>query len=84
VTVTIDLSPEEEAALRTKAQSQGVSVDQFLRSVLQQVTAESRNKTAGSGSSLGLLAKYGPAPSAGEIDENRAEMFANFPRADLP
>jgi hypothetical protein len=31
----------------------------------------------------GLLAKYGPAPSAEEIDENRAEMFANFPRADF-
>ena len=31
----------------------------------------------------GLLAKYGPAPSAEEIDRNRAEMFANFPRSDL-
>lgn len=28
----------------------------------------------------GLLAKYGLAPSAEEIDENRAEMFANFSR----
>jgi len=58
VTVTIDLSPEEEAALRTKAQSQGVSVDQFLRSVLQQVTAESRNKTAGSGSLLAQPSQF--------------------------
>ena len=31
----------------------------------------------------GLLAKYGPAPSAEEIDQNRAEMFANFPRSDF-
>jgi len=31
----------------------------------------------------GLLAKYGPAPSAEEIDQNRGEMFANFPRSDL-
>jgi hypothetical protein len=31
----------------------------------------------------GLLAKYGPAPSADEIDQNRAEMFANFPRTDF-
>jgi hypothetical protein len=31
----------------------------------------------------GLLAKYGPAPSAEEIDQNRGEMFANFPRSDF-
>ena len=26
----------------------------------------------------GMLAKYGDAPSAEEIDENRTEMFRNF------
>jgi hypothetical protein len=26
----------------------------------------------------GMLAKYGPAPSAEEIDENRRDMFRNF------
>jgi hypothetical protein len=31
-------------------------------------------------SARGILAKYGPAPSAEEIDQNRAEMFANFAR----
>jgi hypothetical protein len=31
----------------------------------------------------GLLAKYGPAPSAHEIDQNRAEVFVNFPRTDF-
>ncbi len=31
----------------------------------------------------GLLAKYGPAPSAEVIDQNRAEMLANFPNADF-
>jgi hypothetical protein len=30
----------------------------------------------------GLLAKYGPAPTSPEIDENRAEMLKNFPRED--
>jgi hypothetical protein len=29
-------------------------------------------------SARGILAKYGPAPSAEEIDQNRAEMFSNF------
>ena len=31
----------------------------------------------------GLLEKYGPAPSAEEIDEARREMWANFPRDDI-
>ncbi|MBI3698293.1 MAG: hypothetical protein HY238_26080 [Acidobacteria bacterium] len=35
-----------------------------------------------SGSLLGLLAKYGPAPSAEEIDRNRSEMFGSFGQAD--
>jgi len=26
----------------------------------------------------GIFVKYGPAPSAEEIDENRREMFRNF------
>jgi hypothetical protein len=26
----------------------------------------------------GMLAKYGPAPSADEIDANRADMFRGF------
>ena len=29
-------------------------------------------------SGYGTLAKYGPAPSAEEIDENRREMFRGF------
>lgn len=31
----------------------------------------------------GLLAEYGPGPSAEEIDESRREMLANFPRDDI-
>ena len=29
-------------------------------------------------SAYGLLAQYGPAPSAEEIDANRADMFRGF------
>jgi hypothetical protein len=32
---------------------------------------------------LGLWAEFGPGPSAEEIDENRAEMFASFGREDI-
>ncbi len=31
----------------------------------------------------GLLAKYGTAPWTEEIDQNRADMFRNFPRSDF-
>jgi len=31
----------------------------------------------------GLLAKCGTAPSADKIDQNRADMFQNFPRSDF-
>ena len=31
----------------------------------------------------GLLARYGSAPSAEEIDQNRADMFRNFLRSDF-
>ena len=31
----------------------------------------------------GLLEKYGPAPSAEDIDEMRREVWANFPRNDF-
>jgi hypothetical protein len=32
---------------------------------------------------LGLCADLGPAPSAGEIDEIRHEMWSAFPREDV-
>jgi hypothetical protein len=32
---------------------------------------------------LGLCADLGPAPSAGEIDEIRHEMWVTFPREDV-
>jgi hypothetical protein len=32
---------------------------------------------------LGVLAKYGSAPSEDEIDEARREMWGNFPREDI-
>ena len=31
----------------------------------------------------GLLAKYGTAPSTEEIDQNRVDIFRNFPRSDF-
>jgi hypothetical protein len=55
-----------------------------MREALDRLLAETSQQGAQrepSRSLRGLLAKYGPPPSAEEIDQNRAEMFANFPRA---
>lgn len=83
MTLTIPFSREEQATLAAQAQAQGVSVDTLLRkAVLQIVSATESNPQSKkpTKSCLGALAHLGPAPSAEEIDENRAEMFANFGR----
>jgi plasmid stability protein len=77
--VTIELPDELGAALKAQAQAQGVSLAGFTRHVLEQAV----HTTAGQElkpkkSAYGLLAKYGPGPSAEEIDENRREMFRGF------
>jgi hypothetical protein len=85
MTITLALQPQEEARLRAVAQSKGLSPDAFVREALEKILAEAPETTPGkepTRSLRGILAKYGPAPSAAEIDENRAEMFANFPRSD--
>jgi hypothetical protein len=65
---------------------QGVTVQDLVQECEQKILADAPEAAFGkepSHSLRGLLAKYGPAPSAKEIDENRAEMFANFPRTDF-
>jgi hypothetical protein len=85
VTIILPLEPQEEAKLVAAAHAKGVSPDALVREALEKILAEVPDRTPAKGptrSLRGLLAKYGPAPSAAEIDENRAEMFANFPRSD--
>jgi hypothetical protein len=85
MTITLPLQPQEEARLRAVAQAKGLSPDALVREALEKILAEAPETTTGkepTRSLRGLFAKYGPAPSAAEIDENRAEMFANFPRSD--
>jgi hypothetical protein len=77
------LQPQEEAKLIAAAQAKGLSTEALLRAAIESILAESLvagTPVEPSESLRGILSKYGPAPSAEEIDENRAEMFANFPR----
>lgn len=86
MTITLPLQPQEEARLLAVAQARGLSADALVRQALDEIlagTSGGSSKKEPTRSLRGLLAKYGPAPSAEEIGQNRAEMFANFPRSDF-
>jgi hypothetical protein len=80
--LTIDIPDDIAAVLKSKAQAQGVSADRFVTDVLEKTLAadlaQERPRRLKTG--RGMWAKYGRAPSAEEIDENRVEMFRNFAR----
>ncbi|HUJ50172.1 MAG TPA: hypothetical protein VLW25_08220 [Bryobacteraceae bacterium] len=85
VRITLPLKPQEEAKLVALAQAKGLSADALVRVALDKFLAESSGEISlnqPTRSLRGLLAKYGPAPSVEEIDQNRAEMFVNFPGSD--
>jgi hypothetical protein len=86
MTITLPPQPQEEARLIAAAQAKGLSTDALVREALDKILAEAPDvspRKEPPQSLRGLLANCGPAPSAEEIDENRAEMFANFPRSDF-
>jgi hypothetical protein len=77
MTLTIEIPEERVAALKAKAAAQGLTLEDWLQKLADQgAEVEQSHKPFKSG--YGLLAKYGPAPSAEEIDENRREMFRGF------
>ena len=79
MTLILDLPDELEAVLLAEAHAQGVSADRFARRVLEQVlTAPATHPDTPFETGRGMLAQYGPAPSAAEIDANRADMFRGF------
>jgi hypothetical protein len=79
------LPPQEEARLIAVARARGLSTDALVREALNKVLAEAPDPSPKepTRSLRGLLAKYGQAPSAEDIDQNRKDMFANFPRSDF-
>lgn len=86
MTITLPLDPREEAKILALAREKGISADQLVREALNKFLSESAavvGPKQPTRSLRGLLSKYGPAPSAEEIDQNRTEMLANFPSADL-
>jgi len=79
VNLNIELPDSLEAALKAKADAQGVTASGYARKVLAQALSEpAEQKRKPKKSAYGLLAKYGSGPTAEEIDENRREMFRGF------
>ncbi len=76
MTVSIEVSREQLAALKAKAAAQGLTLQEWLRKLAEENESDQPAKPFKSG--YGMLAKYGRAPSAEEIDENRREMFRSF------
>jgi hypothetical protein len=75
MTITIEVAEEQVAALKAKALAEGLSLEGWLRKIVEQEAEPPRKPLK---SARGILAKYGPGPSAEEIDENRREMFKGF------
>jgi plasmid stability protein len=81
MTLIIQLPDKLEAALKAEANAHGVSPADYVQDILERELAPSlEDQTSGPPFKTGwvVLAKYGPAPSAEEIDANRAEMFRHF------
>lgn len=86
MTVILSFDPQEEARLRALAREKGISADELVREAVDHILTEAHDaapRKEPTRSLRGLLKKYGPSPSAEEIDQNRAEMLANFPRSDF-
>ncbi|HLN03321.1 MAG TPA: hypothetical protein VK335_28775 [Bryobacteraceae bacterium] len=77
----IELPEELGAALKVRANAHGISADGYAREVLERELADALEAPS-SGipfkTGRGMFSKYGQAPSAEEIDANRADMFRNF------
>jgi hypothetical protein len=71
----IEIPDEQAAALKALAAAQGLTLKAWLGKLAEEETAA---KLKPKKSAYGLLARYGPGPSAEEIDENRREMFRGF------
>ncbi len=71
----IEIPDEQAAALKAKAAEQGLSLQDWFLKLAEERTATTSKPLK---SAYGLLAEYGPAPSAEEIDKNRRDMFSNF------
>jgi plasmid stability protein len=77
----IELPEDLGTALKVHANAHGVSAAGYMREVLERdlaLSLEAQSPGVPFKTGRGIFAKYGQAPSAEEIDANRADMFRNF------
>ena len=75
--MTLTELPDDQAAvLKAKAALQGLTLNAWLGKLAEEAQPDTPAKPFKN--CRGMLAKYGPAPSAEEIDENRKDMFRGF------
>ena len=72
----IELSDSQAAALKSRAAMQGLTLKAWLEKLAEDPAPDAPRKSLKTG--RGMLAKYGPAPSAEEIDQSRKDMFHGF------
>ncbi len=72
----IEIPDDQAAALKARAAAQGLTLEAWLGKLAEESSDAEPRKPLKTG--RGMLAKYGPAPSAEEIDENRKDMFRGF------
>jgi hypothetical protein len=75
---SIEIPDHIAAILEAKAASEGLTLSAWLQKLALEIQQDNLPKPFVT--SRGILKKYGPAPSKEEIDQNRREMCANFPR----
>ncbi len=76
--MTIEIPGKLETALKTKATLRGKSPALYVSEMLEhdlEGLLETKSAVVPFKNSRGILAKYGPAPTAEEIDENRRDML---------
>jgi len=72
----IEIPDAQAAALKARAAAQGLTLKAWLGKLAEESPPAAPRKPPKTG--RGMLAKYGPAPSAEETDENRRDMFHGF------
>jgi hypothetical protein len=75
--LNIEIPDDIGDMVKQRAHAQGISPDRYVAPFCKALASE-QPEAGPFETGYGMWAKYGPAPSAGEIDENRREMFRNF------
>jgi hypothetical protein len=75
---SIEIPGEQAAVLEAKAASEGLTLTTWLEKMALDI--EQSKQPEHSASLRGILKQYGPAPTQQEIDQNRREIFADFPK----